>query len=83
MKPPKFALPSTPNCKVIYTRDGTTYSAAIPTPADNFELQSKMLERHVGISQVVRVDAVQPPRDLNRGHPAHHRIVQYATIAER
>ncbi len=83
MKPPKFQLPSTPTCKVIYVRDGVNYSASISTPEDNHQLQAVMLERHVGMSQVLRIEGVQPPRDLHRGHPAHHKIVQYATVVER
>ena len=82
MKPPKFVLPNTPTCKVIYVRDGVNYSAAITTPADVHDLQAVMLKRQVGLSQVLRVEAVQPRHDPTRGHPAQHRIVQYATVSE-
>jgi hypothetical protein len=58
-----FDLPTTPKCQVIYVRDDVRYSATIPTPRDNTELQAVMLERHVGLSQIKVVNPVQPPPD--------------------
>lgn len=78
----KFALPSTFKCKILYTRDNATYSAITTTPRSNDELQKFLLTRKVGMSQVQRVEAIEPPRELHRPHPAFRALAQYATSAE-
>ena len=76
-----FQLPTTPKCKVVYVRDGTNYQGIIDTPQDNSALQVVMLKRQVGMSQIQRVEPVQPPAPLYRNHPAQHRIAKYSAIS--
>jgi hypothetical protein len=75
-----FTLPETPTIKVIYTKSGTTYSAVIPNPHNADTLLCTMLARQVGSSQIVRLEPIQPPREVQRGHPAQHRLAKYASL---
>lgn len=75
-------LPNTPMCRVVYHRTGTNYGAVIPTPKSTSELQIVMLARQVGVSQIQRLEPIQPLKPLNRPHPANHNLVKYTTIAE-
>jgi hypothetical protein len=72
-----FAIPETPMVRVIYNRDGTQYGGVIPNPKDTDGLVSSMLSRQVGVSQIVRIEPVQPRQELHHGHPAQHRLAQY------
>jgi len=76
-----FDIPQTPTVKVHYRRDGVLYSTVIVTPNSNQDLQMVMLGRYVGISQVERLEAIQPRQPLHRNHPAIHRISQYVAAA--
>ncbi len=78
----KFVLPATSKCKVIYVRENVTYQAITDTPRSNDELQRFLLTRKVGMSQVQRVEAIEPPRDLHRPHPAMRALSKYATTSE-
>jgi transcriptional antiterminator Rof (Rho-off) len=62
---------------VIYVRDGVNYSAIMSTPQSNDELQTVMLARKVGMSQVLRVEEI---KSLTPSH--QHTIVQYAVPSE-
>ena len=77
-----FTFPTTPMCRVVYTRQGVNYSATIPTPVNTDGLVSAMLTRQAGLSQIMRIDPVQPRQEFGHAHPAQHRMVQYATAAE-
>ena len=77
-----FTLPTTPTCRVAYLRDGTLYGAVIKTPRSNAELQVVMLARKVGMSNIERVEPIQPLQDIHRPHPALRKLTQYATAAE-
>ncbi len=73
-----FNIPGTPTCKVVYDRDGATYSGVLnPTPKDNNELQRRMLDRKVGMSQVKGIEPIWPQKELQRNHPAQHKLAQY------
>lgn len=78
----EFKLPETPTCKVIYERDGTKYSATIPTPSNADGVVSVMLARQVGVSQIRGIEPIHPLQPLRRGHPADHQMVKYATPAD-
>lgn len=79
-----FDIPSTPTCKVVYIRDGVTYSGVLnPTPKDNHDLQRKMLDRKVGMSQVQWLEPIQPRQDVHRPDPAQHRMAQYMAFSAR
>lgn len=79
-----FDIPGTPTCKVVYVRDGATYSGVLsPTPKDNNELQRRMLDRKVGMSQVERLEPIQPRKDMHRPDPAQHRMARYMSISDR
>jgi len=72
-----FTLPATPNCKVVYVRDAVLYSATIPTPRDNTELQAVMLGRRVGMGQIQCVNEVQPrPEFMWRPSPAQSQVAK-------
>jgi len=75
-----FTLPETPTLRVIYTRGGTNYSATIPNPRTADGLLATMLARHVGSSQIVRLEPIQPRGDFERGHPAAARWAKYAAM---
>lgn len=77
-----FVLPSTPMCKVVFTRDGVTYGAVMKTPKDIEDLRIAMQTRPQPVSakQVVRIEPVQPRQEMHRGHPAAHNIARYQTV---
>ena len=53
-----FRIPSTRLVRVEYKgRESrpALYSAVIPNPQDNYNLQTRMLMRKIGISQIVNV----------------------------
>jgi hypothetical protein len=75
-----FAIPETPTLRVIYTKGGTNYSAVIPNPHTADGLLTTMLTRHVGSSQIVRLEPIQPRGDFERGHPAAGRWAKYAAM---
>lgn len=83
-----FALPTTPTSKVIYTQRKfmgqpcTPYltSALIATPKSNDELVCVMLSRQVGQSDIKGIEPVKPRQDLDRPHPASHRLVKYVAL---
>ncbi len=77
-----FDLPATPTCRVVYIKDGVTYAGVIQTPSDNHQLQAVMLGRKVGMSQVERVEPIQPVKEIQRGHPAQHRIAEYMSYRD-
>ena len=79
----QFALPTTPTCKVIYIRDGVTYFVGMKTPTCQATLQQEMLNRKVGMSQVLRVEPIHPPQTPQRGHPAQHQMARYMSILDR
>lgn len=72
-----FALPSTPTCKVVYIKDGTTYAGVISTPKTNHDLQTTLLSRQIEMAQVQRLEPIQPRGDLQWGHPASNQLDKY------
>ena len=79
-----FTLPNTPQCRVVYKRDGTEYGAIITTPKTLEDVRIKMMERQppVASHQVVRIEEIKPLAPLNRNHPALRSMTKYATPAE-
>lgn len=77
-----FAIPETPTIKVIYTKNGTQYGGVITNPKSTDGLVAAMLTRQVGVSQIVRLEPIQPRQEFHRGHPAAQRMARYATAAE-
>lgn len=77
-----FTLPSTPMCRVVYTRQGTNYGATMQTPADVEDLRMAMLAKSppVASKDIVRIEPVTPLSPMNHGHPAAHRMVKYAAL---
>ena len=73
-----FDLPTTPTCKVIYVKDDVTYAGIVKTPTSNDGLQALMLERKIGMSQVQRLEPIQPRGDLQHNHPAMNQMARYA-----
>lgn len=69
-------------CRVIYTREGVNYSATIPTPVNTDGLVSAMLTRKAGLSDIHRLEPVEPRREVRHTHPAAHGMAKYATAAE-
>ena len=79
-----FEIPTTPSCRVVYIRDGVTYAGVLnPSPKDNNELQRQMLERKVGMSQVQRLEPIQPPKDFVHNDPATHQVARYMSLSDR
>lgn len=79
-----FDIPSTPSCRVVYVKDGTTYAGVLnPSPKSNSELQARMLERKVGMSRVQRLEPIQPPKDFHRNDPAGHQVTKYLALSDR
>lgn len=78
-----FGLPQTEKCKVQYIKNDVVYSTIIATPRDNEGLFAVMRDtRQIGSSQIQRVDPLIPTSiEMNRPHPAHHRINQFANVA--
>ena len=85
-----FTLPSTPTCRVEYevrhfgpnrepVQPYMTF-AIIPTPKSTGELQTVMLGKHVGLSQVKNVVPVEPSREFRHSHPAAKTFAKYATV---
>lgn len=77
-----FTFPTTPKCRVVYTRQGVNYEAIIPTPVNTDELVSVMLTRQAGLSQIARIEPVQSRQESFHTHPAASRMAKYATAAE-
>lgn len=78
-----FAIPETPTIKVIYTKCGTNYSAVIPNPKSTDGLVIAMLNtRQVGVSQITKLEPIQPRQEVYHAHPAAHRLTKYASAAE-
>jgi hypothetical protein len=77
-----FAIPETPTIRVIYTKSGTNYAGIIANPKSTDGLVAAMLTRQVGVSQIVRLEPIQPRQEFHRGHPAAQRLARYATAAE-
>lgn len=75
-----FTLPETPTLRVIYTKSGTNYSAVIPNPRTADGLLTTMLARHVGSSQIVRLEPIQPRSDFQRMDPASRQWAKYAAM---
>jgi hypothetical protein len=55
-----FTIPTTPLTKVTWLRKGVSYYTIIPTPQDRRQLASALLTKHVGPSEVTRVEPVKP-----------------------
>jgi hypothetical protein len=79
----QITLPATPTCKVIYIRDGTTYFAGMKTPNSQDILQQEMMNRKIGMNQIVRVEPIQPLQPLQRNHPAAQQMAKYMSISDR
>ena len=79
----KVSLPTTQTCKVIYIKDGVTYFVGLKTPKCPDTLQQLLLDRQIGISQVLRVEPIYPPQMPQRGHPAQHQMARYMSISDR
>jgi hypothetical protein len=78
-----FGLPATPSCRVIYNKGGVSYAGVLnPTPKSNDELQRRLLDRKVGISQVDRLEPIEPRGDLQHNHPAAYQMSQYQKISD-
>jgi hypothetical protein len=77
-----FAIPETPMIRVIYTKNGTNYAAVIANPKGTDGLVAAMLTRQAGVSQIVRLEPIQPRQEFHRGHPAAHNMARYASAAE-
>ena len=77
-----FAIPETPTIRVIYTKSGTNYAGVITNPKSTNNLVAAMLTRQVEVSQIVRLEPIQPRQEFHRGHPAHNRLDKYASAAE-
>lgn len=65
-----FALPSTPTCKITYTRGGCNYGATVTTPTDMDGLAKLMAQRNVDLSAIKAIEPIKPRVELHRGHPA-------------
>jgi hypothetical protein len=76
------SLPTTPTCRVIYIKDDVTYFVGLKTPNCPSTLQQELLNRKIGMSQVIRVEPVQPLQPIQRGHPAAHRMAQYMRVSD-
>ena len=84
-----FTLPNTPTSRVTYTQRKFmgnpcvpyATSAVIPTPKSNDQLFDVMHARQIGPSDIQGITGIEPPKEFQRGHPAQHRLAQYATIA--
>lgn len=78
-----FGLPATPSCRVVYIKDGVSYAGVLnPTPKSNDELQRRMLERHIAVSQIDRLEPIQPRADFQHNHPAAYQLSQYQKISD-
>lgn len=77
-----FTFPTTPMCRVVYTRQGVNYAAVIPTPVNTDGLVSAMLTRQAGLSQIARIEPIQPRQEVSHVHPAAATLARYATAAE-
>lgn len=53
-----FGLPATRLVRVKWIKDGVQYVSIIQNPKSNTGLQAAMLAKHVGLSQVQRVEGV-------------------------
>lgn len=78
----EFVFPTTVKCRIIYTRDGTTYAALVPTPKSKDELVAVMLTRQVGISQVTKIEPVVSHVKPEGHHPAHRKVAQYTAMTQ-
>jgi hypothetical protein len=56
-------------------------SAVIKTPKSNDELLIVMLARQIGQSDINAIEGIEPQKEFQRGHPAQHRLVKYASLA--
>lgn len=78
-----FSFPSTPTCRLVYTRQGVTYSGTIPTPKTQQELLVAMSARNAKVDDILRIEAVEPKAEFTHSHPAMHRMEKFAASAER
>ncbi len=73
-----FEMPATPSCRVIYVKDGVSYAGVLnPTPKDNHELQRRLLDRKIGMSQVQELEPIQPRGDFQYGDPAMNQLNRF------
>jgi hypothetical protein len=56
-------------------------SAVIRTPQSNDELLITFLARQVGQSDIKGITGIEPQGELQRGHPAQHRLVKYQSLS--
>ena len=63
-----LALPITSSIRVVYTHQGTTYGAVIANPRTHDGVIRAMLNRKVGVSQIVRLEPLssQSPTFVTR-----------------
>ena len=78
-----FLFPSTPTCRVIYTRQGVTYSGTIQTPVTQQELLVAMSSRNAKVDDIIRIEAVEPKKDVVHLHPAMNRMQKIAAQSEQ
>jgi hypothetical protein len=82
-----FALPNTPTSRVNYTQRRFmgnpcvpyATSAVIKTPQSNDQLFDVMRARQIGPSDIQGIMGIEPPREFQRGHPAH-RLTEYLKL---
>lgn len=85
-----FTLPNTPTSRVTYLQRKfmgnlcVPYmtSAVIQTPKSNDELLITMLARQVGQTDIKDIQGIEPPKEFQRGHPAHRAFVRYASAQD-
>lgn len=78
-----LSFPPTATCRVVYVKGGVTYAGIMPTPKTQVELLRAMSARQATVDSVQRIEPVAPRPDQIRSHPAQHRMVQYASMAEK
>jgi hypothetical protein len=76
-------MPTTPMSRMIYIRDGVTYSTVVPTQSSVSELQRYMLfKRKIGLrtEAILSVSPIQPAADFQRPSPAAKQFARYVSV---
>jgi hypothetical protein len=78
-----FSFPNTASCRIVYNRQGVTYSGTLPTPITQQELLVAMSARQSKVDDIIRIEAVEPKKDFDHPHPAMCRMQKLVANTER